>query len=263
MKLVIDISAADKTQSAVNSITDTTPVSVLPQLVLGDTEPLDITFTDSSATPPAAPSWAGQSGYTLVVGLGVLDANAILNYTSTTSFVAKTNGWTGYLALTTYNLVQAVLMACANGGSAAVDLNPRSRNRLPRFAQLWLQVQVIDTNGNPKTYANLFVEVLNRTLPAAALTTPADLAPIYAWILANTLVNASAITALQGGSSNCLDGYDDSGLPTGCLIALTYNNVEQHWKLEASTQTTDITATPARVRAKNYATNNRVWFQTG
>ena len=264
LKLVIDISALDKTASAVTSITNTAPVAALQTLTLGDNEPLDITFTDSSVSPSAAPSWAGATGYTLVVGLGTLDANALLNYTATTSFTPQTAGWTGRLALNTYSLAQAVIMGVQFGGGLAnVATDPRTRNQRPQWVYFWLQVQVIDPNGNGTTYALLRVAMLNRTLPASALSTPDQTAAIYAWMFANMIVNAAGITALVGGSATCLDGYDDTNLPTGCMIALSYGNVAQQWKLVSSTATTDVAATPARVRTKNYATLHRVWYQVG
>ncbi len=61
MKLVIDISALNKTQAAVVSVTDVTPVTQIQQLILGTTEPINLKFTDSSLSPPAAPSWAGSA----------------------------------------------------------------------------------------------------------------------------------------------------------------------------------------------------------
>lgn len=264
MKLVIDISALDKTKAAVVSITNPTAVAQVQNLTFGDSEPLDITFTDSSQSPPAAPSWAGAAGYVPSVGFGTLDANALLNYTSTTAFVPQTNGWTGRLALTTNNLRSALIMGVQVGAGSIINVatDPRTRNQIPQWVYLWLQIQVIDPSGNAVTYALLRVRMMNREIPASAITTPADTAAVYAWILANAVLNAGSVTGLTGGTTT-LDAYDDTAIPTGATILLSYGNAGQTWKVELSTQTTDVTATPARVRTKNYATLNRVWFQVG
>lgn len=270
MKLVIDIAAKNSGRlesAAVTSITNTTVVSALPDLELADNEPIDITFTDSSASPVASPSWAGAAGYTLAVSLGTLDINGLQAMTSTTSFVPQTGGWTGSLALNTQFLIDAVAMQVGY----SVDMArfpgglrpPGPIQGLPRNGWFYVQIQVIDPSSNAITYALLRLRVFNRVRPQSVGTDAGDTAAVYAWILANAVLNVGSITALTGGSTFCLDGYSDTTLPTGCIIMLSYSNVSQIWKLELSTATTDVTATPARVRAKNYSSLNRVWYQIG
>jgi hypothetical protein len=263
MKLVIDISATDRTNSLVTSVTDTAQVSSVQTLILGNSEPLDIKFTDSSLATPASPAWAGAAGYTLAVGLGSLDSNALLCHTSTTSFTTQSGGWTGRLSLATEDLKEAVNLASSVPGFANIATDPRARNTRPTAVWMWLEVQVIDSAGQPISYAIIRVPVLNRTLPESASTVADPNTEAYAWLLSNFVINASTVTALTGGGATCLDGYEDTHLPTNCIVEISYSNVSQRWKLAASTASTDITATPARVRAKNYSTNNRVWFQIG
>lgn len=173
MKLVIDIAALDKTNSAVTSITDVTPVTAVQQLILGTNEPLDLTFTNSAVTPPAAPAWAGQSGYTPTVGYGGLDADGLLKFTSTSTFTPQTAGWTGTLDLTTQKLIDAIKLqvgyavdwARFGGGFNGITGPLQAR---PRWAYLYLEIIVTTTaTGAVVGYAILRVPILNRVLPAA------------------------------------------------------------------------------------------------
>ena len=173
MKLVIDIAALDKTRAAVNSITDPTPVDAVQQLILGTTEPLNLTFTDSSLTPPGAPSWAGMAGYTPTVGYGGLDADGLLKFTSTSTFSTQTAGWTGNLDLTTQKLIDATKLQCGyavdwarfGGGFAGITGPLQAR---PRWAYFYMEIVVTTTaTGYVVGYAILRVPILNRVLPAA------------------------------------------------------------------------------------------------
>lgn len=222
MKLVIDIAATDRTNSAVTSLTNATPVSAIQSLVFGDTEPLDITFTDSSASPMGAPSWAGAAGYALVVGLGSLDANAQLSYAATSTFATKTAGWTGNLQLNGASLQQAVQQGTFNGVGyyPMISTDPRVRNARPNAVWFWLQIQVYDTNSNPVSYALVRVAMLNRTL---ASSTPAALA---AGPTAYFVLNYPAITGLLSVSQSAtkLGGLTTAGgaMPTGAQVSLNF-----------------------------------------
>lgn len=275
MKLVIDISASDKTNSAVTSITDATAIAEVQQMVLGDTEPLDITFTDSAASPMASPSWAGAAGYSLVVGLGTMDANALLNYTTSSSFVAKTGGWTGSLPLNTDTLRQAMNMAVNTGGGwAGIATDPRARNARPNWAYFWLQIQVIDPTGAPRTYAILRAPVVNRELPPNAVSVSDPNVQAYSWLLGNLVVNGQGITGLSSATADStkLGGKaaGTSGYPVGTMIALNFSVVVNDgagahagtltlvFQLVASTHGS---SWPLWGRPYNYddATNQAVW----
>lgn len=173
MKLVIDIAALDKTRAAVVSITDVTPVNEIQQLILGTNEPLNLTFTDSSLSPPAAPSWAGMAGYTPTVGYGGLDADGLLKFTSTSTFVTQTAGWTGTLDLTTQKLIDAVKLQCGYavdwarfGGGFAGTRGPLQGR--PQYAWFYLEIVITVTATSAVVgYAVLRVPILNRVLPAS------------------------------------------------------------------------------------------------
>lgn len=243
MKLVIDISATDKTQAAVTSLTDTTAVTALQNLLLGDSEPLDLTFTDSSTSPAAAPSWAGAAGYTPFVALGTLDVNGALAHTRTVTFTAQTAGWTGRLALDTQALINACSINNTIGltGWAAMATDPRSRNSRQRQAQFFLQIAVIDPSGNLKTYANLPVFVVNRVLPGTVGTDNSSTSAVYAYLAANAVLNKT----LTGIASNVLSTTALCGLatangatPSGQKILVSFpNNIEALFELVATTST--------------------------
>ena len=172
MKLCIDISALNKTQPLVTSVTNMTAITQVQQLILGTTEPLNITFTDSSLTPPAAPSWAGTAGYTPTVGYGGLDADGLLKFSSTSTFATQTAGWTGNLDLTTQALIDAVKLQCgyavdwARFGGGYNGITGPLQGR-PRWAYFYLEIVVTtDATGVVVGYAVLRVPILNRVLPS-------------------------------------------------------------------------------------------------
>lgn len=216
MDLIIYTAANDKTQAAVTSATDTTPVSNLEMLVIGDQAPLNITFTNGTA----APSWAGDSSYTMTVGLGNLDAGGNAGYTSTSSFTPITDGWSGTLPLNTQALVDALALAVGS----AVDWTrfpTQARIPFPRpaYGYFWLQIKVIGPSGLPLTYANLRVCLLNRVLPPTTINTvPADI--FYA------LQNRLSVTGLASASANItkLGGIPTAfGLmPVGAVVACNF-----------------------------------------
>jgi hypothetical protein len=165
MKLCIDIAARDVRSATVNSITDTTPIGSPETLVLGDSEPLDITFTDSSVSPSASPAWAGDATYTPSVSFGTLDANGLLNYIGEPVFTPQTGGWTGRMSLAGDGLRNAFIIGTQTGGGwQNIATDPRTRNLRPRQAYFWLQVRVTApvAVGWAKTFALLYIRVLNR-----------------------------------------------------------------------------------------------------
>lgn len=169
MNLVIDVTATDLSNSAVNGLSDLTPVANLQDIVLGDNLPLTITFTDGSG----GPSWAGNAAYTLSVGLGTLDANGGADYTGTTSFTTITQGWTGFLPLTTQLLIDALALQVGS----AVDWTRfpttlRTPYPRPYGGYFVLQIRVIDPTGMPVTYAELRVFLRSRIIPQSLVTQP-------------------------------------------------------------------------------------------
>lgn len=169
MNLFIDVTATDLSNSAVNSASDLTPVANLQDIVLGDNLPLTIVFTDGNG----GPSWAGNAAYTLSVGLGTLDANGGADYTGTTSFTTLGMGWTGFLPLTTQNLIDALALQVGS----AVDWTRfpttlRTPYPRPYGGYFVLQIRVIDPNGMPLTYAELRVLLRSRIIPQSLVTQP-------------------------------------------------------------------------------------------
>lgn len=201
MDLIIYTAASDKTQAAVTSATDLTPVASLEMLVIGDQTPLNITFTTGSG----APNWAGDPSYTLTVGLGNLDAGGLTNYTGTSTFSAITGGWSGTLPLNTQTLVDA--LALAVGSSVDWTRFPtQSRVPFPRpaYGYFWLQIKVTGPTGLPVTYANMRVCLLSRVLPPSLVTTaPTDV--FYA------VQNRLSVVGLASGG---LDVTKLGGIPT-------------------------------------------------
>ncbi len=139
---------ADKTAAAVTSVTDSTPVSDLGNLVLGDSEPLVIKFT----TGTAAPAFAGDATYTLAVYLGSVTPEGTLNLAQGASFSVVTGGWSGRMALTGTALISAV--NTAGGGHCA-----------QRGCEFTLQIRVTNPSGYAVTYALLPVFVEWRVVP--------------------------------------------------------------------------------------------------
>ncbi len=169
MDLCIYTAAPDKSLAAVTSTTNLTSVVNLEQLVLGDTPLLNITFTNGTA----APSWAGDSGYSLAVALGTPDVNGQSDATTATVFTAITGGWSGRIPLTTQFLIDQLALAVGS----AVDWSRfpyASRIPGPRPYGGWflLQIKVTDPDGNGVTYAELRVFVRNRVLPAVPEASP-------------------------------------------------------------------------------------------
>ncbi len=137
----------------------------LEQLILGDRPPINVTFTTGSA----APSWAGAAGYTLRLGLGLLDVNGLAAQTDTSSTTAITGGWSAVLDLTTQQIIDAMALQVGS----AVDwtrfpFTTRMPGPRPRGGWFTLQIAVLQVStGYLVTYGALRVYLLNRVLPAA------------------------------------------------------------------------------------------------
>lgn len=139
---------ANKTTAAVTSVTDSTQVDDVGNLVLGDSEPLVIKFT----TGTAAPSFAGNASYTLSLYLGAVTSDGSQNLAHGASFSAITGGWSGRLPLTGSTLIAAVRAAGQNFCETA-------------GGEFTLQIRVTDGSGNTVTYALLPVFVEWRVVP--------------------------------------------------------------------------------------------------
>ena len=238
MNLIIYTAAADKSQAAVTSLTDTTPVTQLEDLVLGDSLPLTITFTDGTA----APGWAGTNGYLLSVGLGIPDVNAQANKATNTTWSALPGGWTGRLNLATQGMIDAVALAV---GSAAdwTRFPIAARTPYPRPYGGWfvMQIAVTDPSGNFTTYAELRVFVRNRVVLAAAVTDRAPTDPVYPWVFANAVLTRT-LTGIASNTVNpallCGIVTANGTIPVGAKIHASFpNNIQALFEFIASTAT--------------------------
>jgi len=178
MNLVIYTEAQDKTASAVVNMTDTTPLTELEQLVLGDTPLISVTFTDGSA----APAWAGQSGYTMSLALGTPDGDGRLDYTQIQAETAITGGWEGNLPLDTPALVTALNLLVNQGATILRPPTQRYTYQAPRFAWFVLQIAVRGPDGYLTTYASLRVCVLNRVITSNFSEQQSADAEVFAWL---------------------------------------------------------------------------------
>lgn len=187
MNLVIYTEAQDKTASAVVGMTDTTPLTELEQLVLGDTPLISVTFTDGSA----APAWAGQSGYTMSLALGTPDGDGRLDYTQIQAETAITGGWEGNLPLDTPALVTALNLLVNQGATILRPPTQRYTYQAPRFAWFVLQIAVRAPDGYLTTYASLRVCVLNRVITSNFTEQQSPDSEIYAWTEAQLALKAN------------------------------------------------------------------------
>lgn len=177
MNLIIYTEAQDKTASAVTSMTDTTPLTELEQLVLGDTPTISVTFTNGTA----APSWAGQSGYTMSLALGTPDGDGRLDYTQIQAETAISGGWSGNLPLDTPALVTALNLLVNQGATILRPPTQRYTYQAPRFAWFVLQIAVRGPDGYLTTYASLRVCVLNRVITSNFSEQQSADAEVFAW----------------------------------------------------------------------------------
>lgn len=212
----------------------------IPALALGDSEPLTLHFYSSAGTYA---DWAADISYGVTVGLGLPDPLAGELYTATTSFTVSGSSRVGRLSLDTLALRDAV--------QAALGQRPRQAG-----GTFVLHVRYSTPGGYPRTLALQSVFVAARVLSSDPIEVTD--APTVG------VVPVPAITSLTGGGATALDGYDDTDLPTGFTILLSYGRVGQTWQIFAGTDATDVSATPAIVRVSTYgALNQRVWVQLG
>ncbi len=239
---------ADKTAAAVASVTDSTVLEDVGNLLLGDSEPLIVKFTSGSS----APSFAGDATYSLTVAIGVVTSDGSRDYVSTTSFSTVSGGWSGRLSLTTTDLISAVNVLGGN-----------SRNCQMPGAWLTLQIRVTNPSGNIVTYALLRVFI---AWPVVS-STPSDTSTTAYLTLAAFLTGAvhprPDITALTGGGATSLDGQTTaaSTLPTGYTVLLSYGRVGQTWQLIAGTDAESPSTGVVRPDDYDASTNARIWVQ--
>jgi hypothetical protein len=157
MDLVIYTAARDLSEAAVTSTTDLTPVSEFPALVYGDTEPLNLTFTNDAAG--TAPDWLGEAGHTLDLSLGEPDPQVGHRFTATSDFTYDDPAYTGSLYLGTPGLSNYLNGQYARAGATL------------------LQVRHTDPDGHTETLALL--RVLVQSGPNAG-TPPSDTPVDYA-----------------------------------------------------------------------------------
>lgn len=239
MELTINVDALDKTDSAVVSASDRTVLDELQLLTLGNLEPLTLSFCDDDG---ATPAWVTDATASLAVGIGNPDVDGAQLFTSTTSFSISGSTRVGTLSLNTSALRSAVY----NGIQC-------KRSSIARFT---LEIRKSAAAGTVETLGLLPVSVA-----AKVLTTSPDgeSSP-----LPYGIVPMPSVTALTGGGATNLDGIEDlsPALPTGYTVLLSYGRIPQTWQIFAGTDATDVSATPAIVRVKNYgASNQRVWVQ--
>jgi hypothetical protein len=95
-------SNSDASNSSVNSLTDNTDKS-LPEFYLGDSLPLNITFTDGSGNYA---SWNGENNLSVKVAIGVLALNAV--YVLEDQFIFTNNSYSSTLVLFTESMSNAL-----------------------------------------------------------------------------------------------------------------------------------------------------------
>ena len=139
----------DLTASAMTSASDVTALTTpdgLPQLVLGSTEPITLKFLTAASTYE---TWSDDATYQMIVSLGLVTSDGTENLAETELTTLVSDGKSGYLALTSTALIDAVALV--------FDANPRAST-----IQLTLQVTVTDPSGYRRVYAMLPVTVWGR-----------------------------------------------------------------------------------------------------
>lgn len=152
MNLTINVDATDKTQAAVAAaVANPVPVSELQLLVLGDIEPLVLSFCDSAG---ATPAFVTDATTLLAVGLGCPDVDGAQDYASTGNFTIVGSTRVGALSLTTAALRTALYNALACGQR--------------RSASMVLQIRKTTAAGLVQSLALLTVLVAEKVLPPSA-----------------------------------------------------------------------------------------------
>lgn len=148
MNLFIYTGATDIAQAAVTSLTDTTAVSQLKQIVAGDDEPLTVQFTNGTA----APTWASDATYVLTVALGAPTPAGLDELTKTATFTLTGATRTGYLDCSVVKLVDYLRYN--------IGEYPGRQNGIC----LTLQIRIATPTGENITYAALPVVVMSRVI---------------------------------------------------------------------------------------------------
>lgn len=178
------VSALANPGTAANAATLARIATSFPQLVLGDSEPLNVYFYSGAAT---AESWSGNAAYTLAAQLGILTPDGSEFLAAGSDFEVVANGWSGRMALTTTALVNAMQRYPFAG-----TVNP--------VLGVVLQLIVTDPDGNRETYAIPSLRVVGRVSaattttpsPAANYLTAAEIAAAYVARSAPTLTATSS-----------------------------------------------------------------------
>jgi len=101
MELTINVDEPDKTNSAVVSATNRTAVAELDMLIVGNVEPLTVSFCDSDG---ATPSWVTDAGTVVAMGLGRQEVDGAQLYASAASLAVTGSTRTGTIDLDTVAL---------------------------------------------------------------------------------------------------------------------------------------------------------------
>ena len=139
---------SDKTAAAVTSVTDSTVLNDIGNLVLGDSEPLTIKFTTGSA----AAAFAGDATYSISVAVGCVTHDATQNLANGSDFAITSGGWTGRLDLSGVTVRNAANVL--GGGWLAQQFAAG-----PRGGWMTLQVRITNPTAYTYTYATLPVYV--------------------------------------------------------------------------------------------------------
>ena len=234
MNLFIYTGASRLNAAVVESATDLTPVSRLPDLIVGDSEPVTVKFLSASG---AYESWSGGGTYTLSISIGALGADGVGAYFQTSGFTTVTNGWTGRLDLAASALRSAV------GGYLADRPGVTG-------APLTLQVRVTDASGNTETYARQSVVISGAvSVPTTADSTPvtyataADVAADAATASAAAIAAAASASAASGSASTAAGHVTTAGnsATAAAASATTAGNSATTASGHATTATTQAT----------------------
>lgn len=187
MNIFISTVATDLSAAVVTSASDFTAADDIGELVLGDSETMVVKFLSAASTYEA---WSGDGSYTATIYLGKVTANGLSAYAVASLSTLVANGFSGTLALTTSELVNAVCLAMGYN---------------PSLTGGWLQMQVVvtDPSGLRQTYAEFPIFVRGRVgavgtsspNPATSYLTAAEIAAALA-LKQNLLLPPAAMAAL-------------------------------------------------------------------
>jgi hypothetical protein len=210
VNLVINVDATDKSEAAVVSAADRSPVDEIGQLILGNQEPLTIGFCDDTG---ATPAWVTDPAVILIVGLGKPDLNAGRLYTALDDFTIVGETRQGLLNLDTAALRSALVAIFAGPGTDAGR---------------WLTIEItkLAADGSSETMALLNVMVLWRVLDSPASVINFRYSAVLIDNETGLLYRPTAIPVLSGGvpsgggvdqvlTKNSDDDFDVSWKDTG------------------------------------------------